>query len=39
MADLVELDTVRVFLEDFEQVFVQVLEDKVQAIAFFEAFV
>lgn len=33
MADLVELDTVRVFLEDFEQVFVQVLEDKVQAIA------
>ena len=33
LADQVELDAVRVLLEDLEQVLLQVLEDEVQAVA------
>ena len=33
LADQVELDAVRVLLEDLEQILLQVLEDEVQAVA------
>ena len=32
-ANLIKLDPVRILLEDFEQVFVQILEDEVETIA------